>query len=1790
MAQKFLSTVAITGITSGSILKVNSGGEIVAAVAGTDYISTSTASQWTTTSSDIYFNGGDVGIGTTSPSTRLHVVSSNDHLRFYSGVATSYISLAVGRTATEGYYGVSAAASQFLAGSTAGDTILKASNNLILGHGGTASIFISTTDKVGIKNLTPNEALDVTGTIRQSAVTSSMLKTDANGNLVAATAGTDYLTSVTNISGYAGTIISEDNRTISPSELAAGQLKFGFTSWANNNTAPYADFLHLRSYTDSSGGSDNLVMFKKSGLGMRLWQRNWGSATAYSSYVDVWTTGDFTSTNVSNWDTAYGWGDHGLSAQDKTDISNLSGTNTGDQTTITGNAGSATVLQTARTINGVSFDGSANITVADSTKLPLAGGTLTGNITTPGLLKFTGTGSGQGIQFNSTTVANDAFGIRVNGTSNAGELEFFSTDDDNEPFVWRHYTIGQDGTGSSAEWFRISAGGDIEAAGVVYSTGGSSTKWNTAFGWGDHDGLYDAIGTASAEASGVQDNLDNLAGLLGANAYTSYTDHSTQGYLTSETDSQELTWTTETAKLNISNGNFVTIDGFLTSVAYADITGTVPTWNQDTTGNAATAGNATTSRYVSSPDGTRNPSTFTLPTTNPRAVRFDFSQSGHVGTGGDYAGVMTYTPWDGTTASTGGASYQLAFGSSLGYTSANFGVPQLRIRLGADSAWYGTWYDIITSANIGTQSVSYATTAGALTSMDISQFTNNSGYLTAETDSQELTWDTEEKKLTISGGNDVVIDGFLTDSDISSYGFITGGTYLPLAGGTLTGALGGTSATFTGKVTLPAEESGDYKLVFEGAAATSGFSTVDEAGGAALYVGANSIINASGVVVTKNTLLPSLGINLEGFSEDFMGFYTSLTGNPQRRMTILSGGNVGIGTTSPATKLHIDYTTGTGLTLSNTVANLYAEMRLQSANSSAYIFKSSNGYSPYGGINALNVFNEGQIAFHSSTVSNIMYLTAAGNVGIGTTSPTLGKLQVNGSSPTIAINSADNTSPILFLVRNGGTNGVGVVQIQDGGHLSFDVGATGAGQAEKMRLLANGNVGIGTTSPAEKLSIEGSGSQSLSIYSTDTGISGTPKTFIKLYGESAAALQRLQGQISVAPGVNTNSGDMILSTANTASAITERMRIDGAGNVGIGTTSPSEKLTVDAQSADGVTTTIASFHSNEGESGDTAIQLAVRRSDSLGSDRKTFLNATGAGNFEIQRSGSTKVTIAGGGNVGIGTTSPSVPLTVIADNGGNAVRLLGRASDGYAFTTFRNNADTATNGEIGISDAQNMLIYTGTSERMRITSAGNVGIGTTTITKKLEVAGDSASGTFRLRPQDGTYQDYRLDITAQAANDGAVTMAIKENIFLKTYGYYNLTGLSLGVAGYTDLIHLKDSGNVGIGTTSPVQKLQVDGSVYSNGGEFFVNTNSGITAVGNLIFKGHNGTSYFEGMRLSSSGNVGIGTTAPEQKLHVEGTIQLGDTEHLAWAYDNGYYYNYITNFYDTATGMAFRAGSWTSGNNVDFSFQTYYGGSWSTKLAIKGDGYVGIGTTAPSKKLHIYESGAKDAELLITSTYADGYDAQITLENTHTGGRIYELLSTNDSRGTIGGGKFAINDKTAGDSAARLVIDSSGNVGIGVTEPSTKLHVDGVIKCTDGTSTDWNTAFLWGDHGTYNYWNTGSEDPQNIASSSVTFQGDVEVQGAFSETSARRYKENIVDLESVSDKVNQLRPVRYNKIETDVQEFGLIAEEVAELFPELVKYNAEGEAESLNYTRLSVLLLQTVKELSQRIQKLENK
>ena len=134
--------------------------------------------------------------------------------------------------------------------------------------------------------------------------------------------------------GTTGQLTMRDIRTISPSAITAGHAQFGFTSWGNNNTTPYADFIMMRGYGDVSGGADNLVVFNKSTIGMRIYQQAFGSTNAFATYKDM----------------AF------------TDGTNATGT---WSISTSGNAATATALQTPRLINRKPFAGTANLDVSE---------------------------------------------------------------------------------------------------------------------------------------------------------------------------------------------------------------------------------------------------------------------------------------------------------------------------------------------------------------------------------------------------------------------------------------------------------------------------------------------------------------------------------------------------------------------------------------------------------------------------------------------------------------------------------------------------------------------------------------------------------------------------------------------------------------------------------------------------------------------------------------------------------------------------------------------------------------------------------------------------------------------------------------------------------------------------------------------------------------------------------------------------------------------------------------------------------------------------------------------------------------------------------------------------------------------------------------------------------------------------------------------------------------------------------------------------------------------------------
>ena len=187
------------------------------------------------------------------------------------------------------------------------------------------------------------------------------------------------------------------------------------------------------------------------------------------------------------------------------------------------------------------------------------------------------------------------------------------------------------------------------------------------------------------------------------------------------------------------------------------------------------------------------------------------------------------------------------------------------------------------------------------------------------------------------------------------------------------------------------------------------------------------------------------------------------TGGTSTRMIILANGNVGIGTSSPLSNLHVNAGSGGGVILEAN-ANVDIDFRYRS-----------------GGVNKYNVAYDasaGSLIWYDNTANATrMVLDSSGNVGIGTATPGA-RLEIlsDGSAAVgaeIRLQHANNNTNDVVSTVNFANNAGSVAMIQGGttganntGYISFFTDNAGT-SAEKMRILGDGNVGIGTNAPAE---------------------------------------------------------------------------------------------------------------------------------------------------------------------------------------------------------------------------------------------------------------------------------------------------------------------------------------------------------------------------------------------------------------------------------------------------------------------------------------------------------------------------------------------------------------------------------------------------------------------------------------------------------------------------------------------------------------------------------------------------
>jgi hypothetical protein len=394
----------------------------------------------------------------------------------------------------------------------------------------------------------------------------------------------------------------------------------------------------------------------------------------------------------------------------------------------------------------------------------------------------------------------------------------------------------------------------------------------------------------------------------------------------------------------------------------------------------------------------------------------------------------------------------------------------------------------------------------------------------------------------------------------------------------------------------------------------------------------------------------------------YMYFSTKGSNTMGERMRITAAGNVGIGTTTPSAPL----TVAGGTHLAWTAAT--SRLTIDRSGTVARIQNYDNG-----------------------SVANVSLQWEGGNVGIGTSSPTA----------TLDARIAGTTSGAVIKVGNVGSGDFGGLAVSDGGtypvqlygsSLAFLTGNSAyASATEKVRITAAGNVGIGTTAPSAKLEVyAGSNSTANTILWGQTirneGNAATTGygAGLKLKNSSDSVPNELYKWAGVASVAGSNYSDRtdlaFYTNAGVIAEATEKVRITGDGNLGIGTIAPGAPLSVAGVggSTKGTNGYIVNIGGTDGNvdpvrymigftHGNTYTAANVRAAVGM------MVTTGGAGNlvFETGTSGAgqlERMRINGSGDVGINNSNPSYKLDVTGDvritSGSLGVGVVPNATDG----------------------------------------------------------------------------------------------------------------------------------------------------------------------------------------------------------------------------------------------------------------------------------------------------------------------------------------------------------------------------------------------------------------------------------------------------------------------------------------------------------------------------------------------
>ena len=811
-----------------------------------------------------------------------------------------------------------------------------------------------------------------------------------------------------------------------------------------------------------------------------------------------------------------------------------------------------------------------------------------------------------------------------------------------------------------------------------------------------------------------------------------------------------------------------------------------------------------------------------------------------------------------------------------------------------------------------------------------------------------------------------------------------------------------------------------------------------------------------------------------------------------------SGGKVGIGTTAPSQLLHVKKSSNDArILIETTGAGAYLQLNsVTSGYAGIEIYGNSGANWSFGqyGFSDLSVIEGGMNGTRRVT------FRAGGNVGIGTVTPSA-KLDI--------VESASYTPPLELnaphaIVKMVGGNGTGYMGMGNGyfgsqpsgmffrsDNLPICWGAAGS-SVTHMTLLANGKFGIGTTNPTRTLQVAGAAhatSHLVGSLETALGIAGSfpdandselgPGYLVMTRDDTAAAKQlQFWKNGSLHSGLMTDTNGLNFVGSDGAADIT----VKTDGKVGIGTTAPSGAI-LDIVAGDNSTP-----------------QIKLR---AIGANTQAKIHASGSsGNFELftgdgDGNQTIKLSIARtsgaatfSGTVACTTITTSATLSTFADRikivNGSAQLNIGQ------WDTVNHRIEADANRPLMITSYEgNINLGISGNTRLNVHNAGIAATGNITATGKLTV-GSSVTATSKAQihsTQSDTMTDAEAFLALKGGGGDGMLMGQRATT---PYGAWIQAGYlpNIGTSHHYPLILQPHGSNVGIGTIAPTGKLNVgyttdvapivyaqgseglvinatrhDGSNYRAYVDFLAGRGSDATNGGasmRFFTQPRSSAAPTQALTLQYDGNVGIGTTAPGQKLHVNGNI-LVNAQILT---PGGSNLQLNPNTGLVTVGGALQATSTLTATGATFSGAAHFGGT-TEKVYMAGNYLILDGANGTILR----DSGSN--KIIQNGSYfrPDGNNDMYLGASGNRWANTYSVLG--NFSGNITGGS-EITTTYAGVALATFGVSNSYGVKLNSSSASypIKLQNAGNTICTVSS-----TGLLPGADGTYNLGSTSSQD-----------------------------------------------------------------------------------------------------------------